>query len=469
VNTPGLSPTSRCEADRRSAAGSVFRRRGGAFLCLLWLACFLAISPANAQQPLLDLDLPPARPLVPLNDMAREAYLATITGVFAGAAADLPEIDTQRWLDYITVEPFPERPVPPIFWYYRNGLRTAFLRQPGAAPLAIIIGGIGSSISAPSSITLSRLLYGLGYHILILPSPTQTNFIVTASTTHVPGRPADDARDLHRVMQMLLAEIRRRVEVTGVDLVGFSLGGLHAAYVAALDDEQGGIGIERTVLVNPPVDLVTSARILDRLLDRYIERDRHAVDRFVSDVFNAFARVYLESEATDISPEMLYRTVRIVEDRVDLLEQLIGFAFRLATSNLSFTSDVLTHRGYLVPADARPGITTSLTDVFKVSLDLGLTSYIEEVALPFFSSRDPSLTERELLAETRLEALTPFLRDEPGIFAITSEDDIILGRGDLATLERLLGERLIVLPTGGHGGSITTPDFAAALAGFLER
>ncbi len=76
--------------------------------------------------------------------------------------------------------------IPEMFWYQR-GLRYTLSAQPGEAPLVMIIPGTGAGPTARLVDVLSRIFYAGGYHVLAVPSPTFSNFAVTASSTGVPG------------------------------------------------------------------------------------------------------------------------------------------------------------------------------------------------------------------------------------------------------------------------------------------
>ncbi len=84
---------------------------------------------------------------------------------------------------------------------------------------------------------------------------------------HLPGDGADPP---------LISRTRSRSP--SYDLVGYSLGATNAAFVAELDDERRLLRLRRVLLINPPVSLYRSARVLDRSvrgacsLDRRLQR-----------------------------------------------------------------------------------------------------------------------------------------------------------------------------------------------------
>lgn len=388
----------------------------------------------------------------------------TVQGALGGNAANLPAVPLDQ-IDDLKIRPFPHRHVPRLFWYYGDGLDVIVFRQKQPAPLVFVIAGTGASSDSQSVQILGRLLFARGMNVAMIPSPSHSQFIVTASTSSVPGLMGEDARDLMRVMELVRSKLTPGMSITGYKLAGFSLGAMHAAFVAELDSQLHAFDFDRVVLVNPPLSLDHSITLIDEMLDRYVRRDPAAVDRFIQTVFAAFAEAYAQAPTSDLSPEVFYRAFGLVKDRFDLLEMLVGLSFRISVANMAFTSDVMTHSGYFIPADAHPGITNSLTDVFKVSLDHSLRDYIRYVVMPYVArtgGAGAQADSRQLLAEASLESIGGYLRQASRIGVVTDADDVILAPGDLAAIRGLFGPRAVVLPQGGHGGSLGNAAFTAA-------
>ena len=116
------------------------------------------------------------------------------------------------------------RPVPDVFWFDRK-LRVWLSAQDKPAPLAILISGTGNDGNTAKLSILRGALYGAGYHVLTLPSPTFPGFIVSASSTGVAGDLMQDGHDLYAAMQQIVAHLPRKVRITDIDVLGYSLGG----------------------------------------------------------------------------------------------------------------------------------------------------------------------------------------------------------------------------------------------------
>jgi len=104
------------------------------------------------------------------------SYEATIAGTPANLMPELPDkMRTRR----LVLDVIPERQRPPIF-FYDKGLRCTFAYQKQKAPLIFLIAGTGASDRAPKLLTMMKALYQAGFHVITLPSPSNTNFIVSA-------------------------------------------------------------------------------------------------------------------------------------------------------------------------------------------------------------------------------------------------------------------------------------------------
>jgi pimeloyl-ACP methyl ester carboxylesterase len=380
----------------------------------------------------------------------------------------LPQIERDRNVLVDTVRPFPEREVPPLFWYDNGGVRYGLLFQQQRAPLAILIAGTGASFDSDTNKLAARVLYAAGLHVLALPSPTHPNFIINGSTTGVPGRLEDDAADLYRVMQLALAQVREKVDVDGVHLAGYSLGAMHAAWVAALDERKRLINFDRVLLLNPPVSLWNSVQILDGMYDRHVPSDPAGAQAMVDQIFARFADAYTREQDKNFDGDFLYGTYDALNPSSDALEALVGISFRLSSANLIFTSDVMSDANYMVPRDAELEANTSLTSFFKDATRKSFEDYIDGIYVPFFQTRDPSYSKEQAIREAGLLPLEPYLRRNTRIGVITNIDDIILAPDEVKWLESVFGARATVLPSGGHCGNFERADFVDAVQRFFD-
>lgn len=358
-----------------------------------------------------------------------------------------------------------DRNVPEVFWYDR-ALRYTLALQPGPAPLVFIIAGTGAGDNAGKMQFLTRLFHDAGYHCVALPSPTHMNFMVSMSTTRVAGYVPDDVEDLYRVMRWVQQKVRDRVPVTGTAVGGYSLGGLHAAYIARMDEERRDFGFSRVLMINPPVSLFDSADRFDTWLSPQSLGGGTSADLF-NRFFDQFADFYRRSERVGFDDEFLYRFSQTVEATPADMRGVIGLSFRLTAATMVFTSDVCLRSGYVVPRDAQPGPFDDLMPYFKAAAGIGFTTYLDEYLLPFLQQRHPGITREQAIAACSLGPLTGYLASSDKIRVIGNADDPILTPANLAYLKATLGGRLVLFPDGGHCGNLKYGPFARKMVDLL--
>ncbi len=428
-----------------------------AFLAVLYLAgC--ASSPPSVQA---------LNPVAPAYDYPLDnAYAATIIGTppaikVSNESAPIP---TER-----EVAVFPRRKVPEGFWYY-DGLKYGEMLQDQPAPLVYIIGGTGSGYKSRYTVALANMLFSAGNHVVLLPSPTHSSFIVTASENFFPGRADNDARDIYRVINIIHPRIKDKVSVTSVGLTGYSLGGWHAAFVGELDERERRIGFDKILLINPPLNLYSSIHRLDDMLNKGLPGGLDDLNRFYDKAVNRLSRMSADSDALDFRNENFlmdsYLSLRPTDQE---METIIGLAFRLTAANMIFTSDVMSHAGYIYPKDRPYLSTTPLDDYMKVAVQTGFTDYFKDIYRTHYRAAQPELTDEALIEQSSLAMLESWISTHSNIRLITNQDDIILAPGELSELERLFAGKSRIFPTGGHLGNMEHPAFAHDVAAFFGR
>ena len=357
-----------------------------------------------------------------------------------------------------------DRKKPEIFFYDR-GLRYTVAFQDRKAPLVFLIAGTGGSSKSPKVLALMENLYRAGFHVIALPSPTFPNFIIDASTSHVPGHLVEDAADLYRVMEQIWDRTRGRVEASHFLLAGYSLGGTEAAFVAKLDEERKVFDFRRVLMLNPAVSLYNSVSRIEGLLDS-IPGGPRRIGAFFNSVLAKGTDFYRERDFVGIDDDFLFAAYQAhLLDR-DEAGGVIAVSFRIGSAGMIFASDVMTNGGYVVPKNKVLKNSDSLEEYFWTSLHLSFLDYFDEYFYPYFRSRHPGLSREELIETLSLKSIEGYLASSAKIAVITNQDDFILAPGELDYLRRVFGPRLTVYPRGGHLGNL---EFGANMAFMIER
>lgn len=413
---------------------------------------FLSMSQAQEQE-------------TPYNYPDVSPYAATVIGTPPALKADLPK---QIPAEDRELSVFPDRALPGILWYGEN-MRYSLVSQEKAAPLIFIIAGTGAGYNSEKMQVLQRAFFQAGFHVLSLSSPTHPDFIVSASRTGIPGHLLEDSQDLYRVMRLAWLEIQHEIKVTEFYLTGYSLGAAQAAFVSQLDEEQDDFHFTKVLLINPPVSLYTSTSILDDMLANNIPGGTDKFPDFFDRVFHAFSEEYRHGEFVNFSGDFLYSAYKNRQPSDGILAALIGTSFRLSSSNMIFTADVLTNSGYIKPKNLVLSATDSVTDYFKVSNRVTFLDYFREMFYPFFQARYPGMTEQGLIANLSLTTLEEYLRHTPKIGLLHNADDIILADGELDYLKEVFGPRAKIYPRGGHCGNLDHRDTLSYIVDFFRN
>jgi hypothetical protein len=385
-----------------------------------------------------------------------DALLSTVIGT---AVSDQGPVPKSIPIHTRSLDRFPERSVPEVFWN-QNELRYAVAAQQEAAPLIFIIAGTGASYQSGKMLYLSRLFYGEGFHVIALSSPTHPNFILTASRSGYPGFTPEDSEDLYAVMKEAYASLSAKAEISEVHLTGYSLGGTQSAFLTAIDDQEGAFHFKRILMINPSVDLFASVRILDGLFGFALPDGNESVALLIERLLAAVSSFSQEDGRNSVDGELLYKLAekQISEGTPPTqrgLASMVAAAFRLSAANMFFSVDVLAGAGQIVGQDEVLKTGTSLTPYFRRAMEWSFERYFDEVLLPFWESESESIDRETLIERASLRSLERLLSEDPRIGAVTNADDIILTTENLKFLRAKLGDRLKVYPIGGHCGNLT--------------
>jgi hypothetical protein len=346
-----------------------------------------------------------------------------------------------------------KRPVPAVFWFDRK-LRVWFSAQDKPAPLAIVISGTGNDGNTAQLSILRGALYGAGYHVLTMPSPTFPGFIVAASSTGVAGDLMQDGHDLYAAMQRIVAHLPRKVRITDIDVLGYSLGGANAAMVKSIDAAEGKLKIHRAVMINPPVSLFASVGRLDNLFAVSIGSDDQAVERLYRRLYAQLANLYRASDRTQLSGDFLLGAAAAILKTDAEFSSAIALSFRSDLINMFFAGDLYAGTGVVVDPKNPPKVGDSLEDVERILRSKPFSEYFTRVFAPYYLQHRPNSTATSLIADNRLDIIGNALRNDADYYAQTNSNDLILDRRELAWLEDTLGSRIVVYDHGGHLGNI---------------
>jgi hypothetical protein len=410
--------------------------------------------------------------LVPLSGRAADnygypiegAYEATIIGTPAKLVPGFPAKMRTRQL---VLDVIPDREKPPIF-FYDEGLHCTLAYQKKKAPLVFLIPGTGCSDRASAVLTMMKALYKEGFHVIVLPSPTNANFIISASQSRIPGDLIEDAADLYRAMEVAWKKVQGRIEVSSFSLGGYSLGATEAAFVAKLDEERRVFNFRKVLMIEPPVSVYDSALRIEDLL-KQIPGGPKKEGAFFNQILSKFTQFYSYGNFVAINDNFLYA---IYQQRVFSPAEtagLIGLTFRINMAGMVFASDVMTNSGYVVPKNRVLTSNDDVFDYFLVSTHLSFLDYFNEYFYPHFQQRLPGLSKEALIASQSLRSIEGYLKSSEKLGMVANENDFLLSKADRDYLRQLFGDRAKLYPRGGHLGNLEYKENLAYMVAFFKQ
>jgi hypothetical protein len=373
--------------------------------------------------------------------------------VFGTPPQDIAPLPAQVPLVELNVRMPWARPAPRIFWFDRD-LRVWFSAQDRPAPLVIVIAGTGGDGNTSLLATLRAVLYGAGYHVLTLPSPTFPGFIVSTSSTGVAGDLIQDGSDLYAAMQRILAHLPGKVQITDVNIVGYSLGGANAGIVKSIDATQHKMHIHRAVMIEPPVSLFESVGRLDKLFAQNIGSGDKGVERLYQRLYAQIANLYRATDRGQIDQNFLLGAAAAVLKSDAEFSAAIALTFRIDLMNMFFAGDLYAGTGVVVDPKHPPRVGDSLEHTEEILRGEPFADYFTRVFAPYYLRHRPHSTPESLVADNRLNIIGETLRDDPDYYVQTNSDDLILDAAELKWLRDTLGSKIVVYDHGGHLGNL---------------
>ncbi|HXJ81445.1 MAG TPA: hypothetical protein VMS64_22540 [Candidatus Methylomirabilis sp.] len=337
----------------------------------------------------------------------------------------------------------------------RGQVSVALYRQSGPAPLLFIVGGIGSSPYFGLGSYFAALFHREGFHVVILPSPMNWNFALAASRSGVPGYVPDDARDLYDVMQKTRDVLtdRYRLEITGIDYLGASLGALEGAYVSVIDADQRKIGIDRYLLIDPPLDLTYALKKLDRweALERTFGKDRaERLGGAALAIVQSYSAQTASAQTVDDRTAIARMARRFSCFTTEELQFLISEYVQTTVPELVYVTQAIHDQHLLtIPPDR-------VTDRLEQAKAFTLADYTEKIVMPSLMRRASLQTDdvERLSDGGSLTAILDRLRDDPRVYIMYNADDVLADPGSINDLKAAMGDHMIVYPFGGHLGNL---------------
>lgn len=331
----------------------------------------------------------------------------------------------------------------------RERIEVMVLAQKKPAPLVFLVPGTGGNATEGGMKWLAEQLYTQGYSVINLPNPFFWKFVLSQSSTAIPGFTPEDARDLRRLMivSKKMAEQQYKLRATNIAAVGYSLGALNAAFVLKLEREEPLLGLERVVMINPPVKVTYAIDEIDRLYQVGAHWSRDAKDSLWGYVLNVGIEVLSRDPQDPMYFMGLDKTLQLQKHQ---LQFLIGDSFRQTLGDTIFASQQVNDLGILKQKASPLQQNARQAEAKRYSFN----DYLKTFAWPFWTKKlNKSWTLEQFIAQGDLWSHREWIAKEPGLRMMHNMDDFITQPEQITALAAKMGQRAIVYPKGGHVGN----------------
>ena len=341
------------------------------------------------------------------------------------------------------------------------------------APLMILISGTGSVYNSGMTLYLANVFYDKGYNIIAFSSSTTMPYIVSQSKNTYAGYIKDETKQMYSLIQQAISrEKKDGMKVDKVYIGGYSLGGFQSLLIHEMDEKNNRkIGIEKSLLLNSPISILTATQKLDGFLVKNGVYDARSLEKYMDTIFSRL--MYDKSiQIKDIEFSNLTASLGKLGLEEKDFEMLTGLLFRFYSANMTFAGEVFSGRNAVGRLSDKKSYKRfdSVSDEFREGLSVSFDEYAKEILYPYLKKyKYPNLDFNEFISDFDLRSSQDFIdRNNKNIVFITSEDDILLEKEDLDYIKSTFSNRVLI-PFGGHTGALWHKDVANLMVEKLEE
>ncbi len=345
-------------------------------------------------------------------------------------------------------------------------------KQKKESPLMIIISGTGSLYNSGLSMYMANVFYDRGYNVIALSSTTTMPYIVSQSKNNYAGYIKDESTHLYELISDAIEKEKSEgMKISRTYVGGYSLGGFQSLLIQEIDEKNKKIGIEKSLLLNTPISILTATEKLDGYLVQNGIYNADGLENFLDEIFSHI----LYDESLTLS-NLDFADIRAVVTKLHLkdrdFEVLTGLLFRFYSANMTFAGEVFSGNESLGRLSNKKSYKRfdSVTEEFREGLSVSFDEYSKEILYPYLKKKKyPNLTMEEFINEFDLRSSQKFIdENNRNIVFITSSDDILLSDEDLKYIDTTFKNKVII-PFGGHTGVIWHRDVAKLMVDKLEE
>ena len=285
-------------------------------------------------------------------------------------------------------------------------------KQKNDAPLMILVSGTGSLYNSGLTMYMANVFYERGYNVLALSSPTTMPYIVSQSKNNYAGYIKDESTHMYNLIATAVSKEKAEgMKITKTHIGGYSLGGFQSLLIQELDSKNKKIGIEKSLMLNSPVSILTATQKLDSYLVENGIYNAEGLEKFLDNIFGKL--VYDEKiELSDVDFTDIRSAVSKLQLKDSDFEVLTGLLFRFYSANMTFAGEVFSGKNAVGRLSDKKIYKRfdSVTEEFREGLSVSFDEYSKEILYPYLKkNKYPDLTMEQFIKEFDLRNSQEFI------------------------------------------------------------
>ncbi len=342
------------------------------------------------------------------------------------------------------------RPVEYRFW------------RSGGGKLVVLIPGVGTHYTGMTVNAFAELFHQNGYNVVAMTSPMSWSFAEAAGIAY-PGYTPDDASAARSAIDLIVKDLKKKKNFIPeqLSIVGYSLGGLHALHIAAMEATDPRLKADRYLALNPPVSLQYSLQVFDSAADASrVWETGEFFKQFDETVPGYLARMSAPPKSPQMPPSKGAVSGGPSPYRLGIPQRnaavMLGLSFRLTMREILMSAS---QRGLPSEIVFPPYAWSHRFRSYEAFDQVSGMEYARKCLFPSLIRKYPGSTWESVIRQSGLHAVEKQLRDNPKVRVIHNTDDPILSPSDALYLDALFSKRMIWFDQGGHLGNLYLEEY----------
>ncbi|MCQ2367392.1 MAG: MlaA family lipoprotein [Kiritimatiellae bacterium] len=324
--------------------------------------------------------------------------------------------------------------------------------------LAFVIPGIVGRRDSDSTLAMGELLNENGFKVVLCDDIFSWEYMRSENKGILPGNLPEDAKRFAAFMSTVIDDLRedKKIDNPDVYIVGWSMGGITATHLAALEKRgELGFDVKKILAINAPVDIRSAMGEVDDMFSVLNTWDRERVRKVCTEAAGA---LYAWADSTDPNKDEDIDAPNISEEEA---------RFAIAVTMSMPLPELIAVSHDMKPFEQIKSKKTAFhrDEFYREIEEVGCRDYIRDYLISFY----PGMSYDDLFAATSLKSLEQDIATNDKLVMIHAWDDVFMNEDDREYLDKTLKDRITWFSVGSHCGNFYTKEFHEEVISRLLR